>query len=53
MDKVKFIDPDTGECVEFYVLEQTKIGGVNYLIATLDESGDSDAFILKGFGGFV
>ncbi len=51
MDKVKFIDPDTGECVEFYVLEQTKIGGVNYLIATLDESGDSDAFILKELPG--
>ncbi len=47
MDKVKFVDPDTKECVEFYVLEQTTIGGINYLIATLDELGDSDAFILK------
>lgn len=47
MEKVEFIDPDTDERVEFYVVEQTTIGNVNYLMVTVDEEGDSDAFVLK------
>ena len=47
MDKVNFTDPDTNESAEFYVLEQTTIRGINYLLVTVDEEGDSDAFILK------
>ena len=51
MEKVEFIDPDTGKSTEFYVLEQTTIGGSNYLMVVLDEEGDSDAFILKELVG--
>lgn len=47
MEKVKFMDPDTDECVEFYVVEQTTIRNVNYLMVTVDEDGDSDAYILR------
>ena len=47
MEKVQFFDPDTNEYVEFYVLEQTTISGTDYLLVTVDEEGDSDAFILK------
>lgn len=47
MEKVIFTDPDTGESMEFYVLEQTTIRGENYLLVTVDEEGDSDAFILR------
>ena len=47
MEKVNFTDPDTNESAEFYVLEQTTIRGNNYLLVTVDEEGDSDAFILK------
>ena len=47
MEKVNFTDPDTNESAEFYVLEQTTIRGINYLLVTVDEEGDSDAFILK------
>lgn len=47
MEKVKFMDPDTDECVEFYVVEQTTIRNMNYLMVTVDEDGDSDAFILR------
>ena len=47
MEKVNFTDPDTNESAEFYVLEQTNIRGINYLLVTVDEEGDSDAFILK------
>jgi hypothetical protein len=31
----------------FYVLEQTTIGGRHYLLVTEEETGDSEALILK------
>lgn len=45
MEKVTFT-PEDGKAVEFYVLEQTMIGGVNYLLATDSEEGDGEALIL-------
>lgn len=47
MEKVRFEDPETGEVIEFYVLEQTSINGVDYLLVTEDEEGDTDAYIMK------
>lgn len=47
MEKVIFQSPQNGEALEFYVVEQTTIGGVNYLLVTEEEQGDCDAFILK------
>lgn len=47
MERVHFTDPDTKESIEFYVLEQTTIRGMNYLLVTVDEEGDSDAFVLR------
>ncbi len=46
MDKIIF-KPENEEPVEFYVLEQTKIGGCQYILVTEQEEGDSDALILK------
>lgn len=46
MEKIKF-EPDGKEAVEFYILEQTMLGGVTYLLVTEEEDGDADAFILK------
>ena len=39
---------DNGESVEFYVLEETKINGMNYLLVT-DAEGEDDGecYILK------
>ena len=51
MEKVTFQDPQTAEEVEFYVLEETRLNGVNYLLVTVEEDGDSDAFILKDVSG--
>lgn len=39
--------PEGEAPVEFYVLEQTRIGGSEYLLVTEKEEGDSDALILK------
>lgn len=50
LEKIKF-QADGDEAVEFYVLEQTRIGGVNYVLVTDAEDGDSDALILKDMSG--
>ena len=39
MEKVKFVDPDTGESLAFFVVEETKVGGTHYLLATEEEDG--------------
>lgn len=50
MDKIIF-RPDGAEPVEFYVLEQTKINGTNYILVTDFEEGDGEALILKDLSG--
>lgn len=46
MDKIR-IAVNENEEVDFYVLEQTKIGGTDYILVTDMEDGDGDALILK------
>lgn len=46
MEKITF-SPDGEEPVEFFVLEQTRISGVNYILVTDFEDGDGEALILK------
>lgn len=46
MEKITFT-PQEGDAVEFYILEQTMIGGVNYLLVTDSEEGDGEALILR------
>ena len=46
LEKITF-RPEAEEPVEFYVLEQTRIGGHNYILVTDVEEGDGDALILK------
>ncbi len=52
MEKITF-KPDGGEAVvDFYVLEQTTIGGVNYILVTdAEEEDDGEAYILKAVSG--
>lgn len=48
MEKITFCPDGTdGEAVDFYVLEQTRLGGVNYILVTDVEDGDGEALILK------
>lgn len=51
MEKIIFQVPDSDETAEFYVIEQTRINGVNYILVTEEEDGDSDAYILKDTSG--
>ena len=46
MEKITFKDPENGEDLELYILEQTCINGITYLLAT-EEEEDSVAYILK------
>ena len=46
MEKIK-LTLDTQECVEFYVLEQTKLSGNQYILVTDTQEGDGEALILK------
>lgn len=46
MEKILF-SPDGEERVEFFVLEQTRLGGFNYILVTDVEDGDGEALILK------
>ena len=38
---------DDGDELTLYVIEETKIAGINYLLAAEDEEGDSEVYILK------
>ena len=46
LEKITFC-PDGDAPVEFFVLEQTRISGVNYILVTDFEEGDGEALILK------
>lgn len=46
LEKIIF-NPDGEEPVEFFVLEQTRIGGYDYILVTDFEEGDGEALILK------
>lgn len=45
-EKITFC-PDGDEPVDFFVLEQTKVAGVDYILVTDSEDGDGEALILE------
>ena len=47
MEKIKFMSEEMQEEVDFYVLEQTKINGISYILVTDSETGDAECLILK------
>lgn len=47
MEKLIFTTPDTQEEVEFYIIEQTRINGMNYLLVTESDEEETEAYILK------
>lgn len=47
-NKIKFFDNETGEELEFFVIEETRINNMNYLMVTDSEDDEeADAYILK------
>jgi hypothetical protein len=48
MEKIEFVDPDTGVNTVFAVEEETQLNGTKYLLVSDgNETGESDAYILK------
>ena len=47
MEKLKFSLAGEEDTAEFYVLEQTRIAGISYLLVTETEEDDGEAWILK------
>lgn len=50
LEKITF-NPDGEDPVDFFVLEQTVIGGNSYVLVTDFEEGDGEALILKDISG--
>lgn len=46
MEKIIFTS-EGEEAVQFYVLEQTRLGGIDYILVTDSEDGDGEALILR------
>lgn len=46
MDKITFIT-DVGEEVEFYVEEQTRVNGLDYILVSDSMEEEANAYILK------
>ena len=53
MKKSRFLGVDSSEDMDVYVLEETVIGGIKYLLVTEEEEGDSVAYILKEVQGHL
>ena len=50
MEKIRFQSPD-GTVEEFYIEEQTRIGGVSYLLVSDSLDDEASAYILKDVSG--
>ena len=48
MEKLEFID-ENGEKTQFYVIEETRINGINYLLVSESDNEDeeAEAYILR------
>lgn len=47
MDETIILTTEDGEEVKFFVIEETRIAGINYLLVSDSETEDGDAYILK------
>lgn len=47
MEKITFMSEEMQEEAGFYVLEQTKLNGVSYILVTDSEEDDAECLILK------
>lgn len=46
-EKLVFTYEDTNEQEEFYIVEQTKLNGISYILVTDSEDEDAECLILK------
>lgn len=46
MEKIKFVSDEMQE-IEFFVLEQTKVNGISYILVTDSEDDDAECWIMR------
>ena len=46
MEKIRFVSEEMQE-IEFFVLEQTKVNGISYILVTDSEEGDAECWIMR------
>ncbi|HIS80892.1 MAG TPA: DUF1292 domain-containing protein [Candidatus Scatomonas merdavium] len=46
MEKIGFVT-DSGESIEFYVEEETRVNGIGYLLVTDSDGDEANAYILR------
>ena len=46
MEKIIFVSEEMQE-LEFFVLEQTKVNGISYILVTDSEEGDAECWIMR------
>ena len=51
MEKISFTPTGEQSDVEFYVIEETRINGSNYILVAESEEDDAEALILKEVSG--
>ena len=47
MEKIKFMSEEIQAEIDFFVLEQTKVNGVSYILVTDSEDDEAECLILK------
>lgn len=47
MEKIKFMSEEIQEEIDFFVLEQTRVNGVSYILVTDSEDDEAECLILK------
>lgn len=50
MEKIIFTHQDTGEEVEFFILEETRVGGTGYILVTDSTESEAECFIFRNEG---
>lgn len=45
-DSIEF-ETEDGEKISFYVVEETMLGGINYLLVTDSEEDEAEAYIMR------
>ena len=50
MEKISFTLDETGEEVLFYVLEETRLNGTDYILVTDSQEGDGEERFIFGWG---
>ena len=53
MEKITFASADSQENEEFFVLEQTKLNGVSYILVTDSEEDDAECWIKRHVTGGI